>query len=65
MCASDTRYHWPKIILAKQVVNISPSDADLAFRDDVREFLAHAWDQEQEFQAMYSFGEGGYQKKRL
>ena len=35
-------------------MDISFNDADLAFRDEVREFLAEAWDEE--LQAQYSFG---------
>lgn len=37
-------------------MDISFSDADLAFRDEVREFLAEAWDKE--LQSQYSFGAG-------
>ena len=37
-------------------MDINFSDADLAFRDEVREFLAQAWDDT--LQAQYSFGGG-------
>jgi alkylation response protein AidB-like acyl-CoA dehydrogenase len=44
-------------------VDISFSDADLAFRDEVREFLAEAWDQE--LQAQYSFGGSDLKKAAI
>lgn len=42
-------------------MDISFSDVDLAFRDEVREFLAEAWDEE--LQAQYSFGGDGDLRK--
>ena len=44
-------------------MDISFSDADLVFRDEVREFLAEAWDEE--LQAQYSFGGGDLKKAAI
>ena len=44
-------------------MDISFSDADLAFRDEVREFLAEAWDER--LQAQYSFGGSDLKKAAI